>query len=161
MQYSRKSLANGKGEWGWSYRASYPYSFMRCWGEVRKVFGRDGRSFFEHYIYLYIYVYIQWHCWSELLPAVWQINWKELSGAWNQAECEGLGREHWRGAGQGLSKVFKWGHERGHCPERKDVGQGEEQEKVQGEQNISSRRSGTKNKVSSTADIRNMSWSFT
>lgn len=41
--------------------------------------------------------------------------------------------------GQGVKKGFKWGHEREHCPERKDVGQGEEQEKVQGEERINSR----------------------
>lgn len=32
----------------------------------------------------------------------------------------------------------------GPCPERKDVGHGEEQEKVQGERRINHRRSGTK-----------------
>lgn len=112
------------------------HSFMKSWGEVRKVIGRDGKSFLEHYMW------IQWHCWREFYLLCGNL--KEMPGAWNRAGCEGLGRERWRGAGQGLSKGFEWGHERGHCPERKDMGQGEELEKVQGKGRINGRRSGTK-----------------
>lgn len=46
-------------------------------------------------------IYKQWHCWSEILPAVWQIYLTELSGAWKQSGNKSLGRGGWGMAEQG------------------------------------------------------------
>lgn len=121
MQYSSKYLADDKKERKWLSRASYPYIII--WSLT----GKLGKSFMEMMERVaWNIIYKQWHCWSEILPAVWRIYLTELPGAWNKSGCKGLGREDWGVAEQGLTGGLGRGHERRHHPEWKPGEQVEE-----------------------------------
>lgn len=154
MQYARNYLANGRGEWGWLYHASYPYTVL--WSLEEK----SGKSLAEmgrvswSIVYIYPMTSLKWAiacCVTNLLKrAVWS-----LKPGWVWGSGQG-GLERGRaGAEQGLyvgtwERTLSW--EEG-CGTRRKTGESAR------EGWINSRRSGKKNKVSSTADIGNMPWS--
>lgn len=109
LQYSSKYLANCKGV-GMVKPWIIPiHSFMMSW-EVKKVFGRDGKRFLEHCLFIssYLMTLMKWAstcCVTNLF--------ERAACRWNQSGCQGLGREHWRRAGKGLRKCSNWWHDGG------------------------------------------------